>query len=365
MAEPSEQAYSSMATSEMFEEILDDDEFERCVPVLAPIVEEEQVSSEAGSCPVRRGSASSATCSVQLPEQEADPPSRRNSEATELHLFLMREMSRLSERLDRIEAEVRSNTRGGMEVQLEKLLEAGKKDAEQRRELATVFAKALEEERNARLVETRSLRVALADVAGAASLVAAASCREGAAGPTLDEAQVREKMDALVEEECAKLAPMVKEHLDAIFEEESARLVQVADSAWEKLAESLASLHAKLAEDLTEQSTQATLELVDRHMEAAKALDERASSAMDLFRRLRAEVKSLAAGAAPQGVSSQAFTPPVHVPPGPPLGPGAAGGPLPSEAPDLSKFTTQPGRPPVKARQIAPGTWPISGAGTV
>mmetsp|Transcript_33861 Transcript_33861/g.60881 ORF Transcript_33861/g.60881 Transcript_33861/m.60881 type:complete len:80 (-) Transcript_33861:1-240(-) len=66
----------------------------------------------------------------------------------------MREVSHISDRVQRLEFEIRSPARQCLEAQMATILEAGRRDAEQRRELATVFAKALEEERDGRILET-------------------------------------------------------------------------------------------------------------------------------------------------------------------------------------------------------------------
>merc|ERR1719422_317379 len=85
---------------------------------------------------------------------------RMPGDVLKFQLQLSREMCLISERLQCLECKVHSSADGYLEAQLGQVMDAGRRDAEQRRELAETFAAALQEERDARLNETGALRVA-------------------------------------------------------------------------------------------------------------------------------------------------------------------------------------------------------------
>lgn len=189
-----------------------------------------------------------------------------------LHLQyqLSREVCLMAERLQRLECKVHSAASGYLETQLGKIMDAGRRDAEQRRELAETFASALQEERDARLRESREVRAVLADLSQAvAQPRPTTTTSEGQrGGGSFD--------DVVVE-------------MARIRADEVNRISQAADAEWSAFSESVKGLGARMLEDLSEQHTQAALDLADRHLEAAKALDARSGEIAQLGVDLRYE----------------------------------------------------------------------------
>lgn len=235
-------------------------------PFLSPITEESPSAAAVNSNSQEgaEGMCMPVENSAFAPEDGMDNSSWFGRADAGLHQVLVAEMRSLSDRLARLEHEVRSPARGCLESQIATILEAGRRDAEQRRELATVFAKALEEEREGRIMETTELRASVQELSQAAKAASLEVPRQVA---TENEQSVAEAS---------------KVRLDAI----------------KRLCD-------QLAEELAEQHTRAALDLVDRHMEAAKALDARSAELLEItesFRReaahLRHEIREESQGAA-------------------------------------------------------------------
>lgn len=231
------------------------------MPALSPITEE----SVASPVSTLTGHAS-ASSSQQEPfhhtalndddlltaKTRRGPHGETAFEATELHHVLMREVSSLSERVARLEFELRSPARGFLEAQIVTIIDAARRDEEQRRELAQTVFKAMEEEREIRMAETGDLRASIAQLASSYS------------------------------------------NLEAL----GSNLMPRREGTGQATEEAFAQLHstfAKMAEDLAEQHTRAALDLVDRHMEAAQALDARAAEVAELSAAFRREVEDFRA----------------------------------------------------------------------
>jgi len=165
-----------------------------------------------------------------LPQLRGGSPHADTPEGfLQFHLQLSREVCLLAERLENLEHRVHSSSVGSyVEAQLGEVVDAGRRDAEQRRELAATFASALQEEREARISDMSELRASLADMSQAAE---ASLARVGAA--------------------------------------EVKRVSEAAGAEWAAFAESVRGLGERMLEDLSEQHAQAALDLADRHREAA------------------------------------------------------------------------------------------------
>lgn len=183
------------------------------------------------------------------------------SEYLQMQLQLSRELCLLGERLQRLECKAQGAAESHLEAQLAQVVEAGRRDAEYRRELAETFAAALQEERDARLGDMSDLHDALKEMSQAKSI-------EGAS-------------------HVGRLAADIAR----AGAEEADRVARVAGAERDALAESLRGLGARLLEDLSEQHTQAALDLADRHLEAARALDARSAEVGQLAASLTASVR--------------------------------------------------------------------------
>lgn len=224
-------------------------------PFLSPITEESPTASAAANANSHDGAE--GLC-MPMENSAFAPEEVHNSSwsgrgGDGLHQMFVADMRNLSDRLARLEHEVRSPARGCLESQIATILEAGRRDAEQRRELATVFAKALEEEREGRIMETSELRASILGLNQAAKAV----------------------------------SPEVPHQAATENEESVAEASRVRLDAVKRLCD-------QFAEELAEQHTRAALDLVDRHMEAAKALDARSAELLEItasFRREAAQIR--------------------------------------------------------------------------
>lgn len=160
-------------------------------------------------------------------------------DVSKLQTLVMGEMKRMNEHVQRLEDELRASNAQVtcFETQLTKLAEVGRRDAVQRLELAANFARALQEERAARQEETAFLRAALAKEANKAAAQAATAV-------------------TVAEVACGAVAR--------------------AD------AQCLADLQQRFSESLSQQHAQVALDVAERHVEAARALDARATEVTEL-----------------------------------------------------------------------------------
>lgn len=174
------------------------------------------------------------------------------TDVSELHALLLREVTRLNGRVQQVEEELDSTKTqaASLESQLNKMAEVSRRDAVQRLELAANFARALQEERAARQEETAFLRAALATEADKAATQAANAV-------------------AVAEAACAAVAR--------------------AD------AQGLADMNQRFCESLQQQHAQVALDVAERHMEAARALDARATEVAELVESVQRQASGFKA----------------------------------------------------------------------
>lgn len=247
--------------------------------VLAPIPEEEVSPSRINDDMSWLAAGMTASTSGSEDELIADCPeavllaqhAAGQGQLLQCQLYISREVCLMRERLQRLECKVHSDSGVHLEAGLSSIVEAGRRDAEQRRELAETFAAALQEERDARHGEIDELRAALVDMAQVCA---------------------QERPAEMVESPVSELT----QDLARVGAAEVDRVSQAAGAEWSAFSASLRGLGARLLEDLSEQHTQAALDLADRHLEAARALDARSEEICQLGDSLRQEVVEIQAG---------------------------------------------------------------------
>jgi len=198
----------------------------------------------------------------ELDQESCDPSPPDLSQASELHLYLMREMATFVERLRRIEQEVCISARGRLE-----LTAMVRHEEERREELATTFSKALDAERDARSLEHRELRAAVLEIA--------ASILPGG----LPSFGTKKSGGVDLPAWCAETVAQEREHIVGLSRSEQA-----------VLARTCRDHRQRLLEDINEKHIHAALDLADRHTEAASALDARFEEILELQTRFQQDL---------------------------------------------------------------------------